>query len=692
MTIENEIAKEYLIEHWSNSGVATFIRNPKAFEKKYIFGSRDTDRSLSSIIGSVYHSTLMSFFYCLKDFGEVMALDALMDTAHRKLDAIGADQYRPQKNKTIEQLQLSALKSVNALVMNFLQEWSTSYAPIIKKILFVEEAFYGKIELNGIEVPIPVKFVPDVVFVHIDGTLAVLDHKAKKMYTKEDDVKIKYGNQAITYSKGLKVALPDNDEYLEALKKYPLIARGVKHFYFYENKFSANKDGSRQIRQIPIDIEAEGPLLEQILFEGVFSMIDAVGDPDHIYLMNPNDNFEKGGEMMDFWIKTHLEGFDGFPNISEKNKAILSRRKSQIRRSALTNIPKSVIKAFTKPKDFISYNNKDMADLTIPERIEARLQSFNYRVQVAHVIEGYSCDTYLLRIAPGLKTTGLANYRLDIANAAGVRDVRIIDGMVEYEGEVFPGIEINRKEPKMLKLAQPDIPDGFKIPLGKTNFGELAFWDPGNPSHPHMMISGCAGSGKSVAIQTIIYAATQKGIKVTILDPKREFLEFKTSKIKVMNDLADIEVFMSNKVIEMDQIFREHGAKGNSENKQLIIFDEAADCFTRMQKVSRYIDSEGNERIDREFKTLEDNTLILAQKARSAGIHLVLAAQRFSTKILTGDAKANFPVRLCLTVAQAVDSRVMLDVDGAEKLNGKGDALFYAPGYPAPARIQCFTI
>jgi S-DNA-T family DNA segregation ATPase FtsK/SpoIIIE len=690
----NEAAsKEYLIEHWSQSAVAEFIRNEKSFERKYIFLLKEKDRSLASIIGSVYHGTLMHFFLEIKakGTGEIPSIDGLLAVAHELLDAVGADRYRPQVKKTIEQMQLAALKAVNSLILNFMAEWSTSYAPEIREILFVEEKFTAIISLNDIEVPIPVKIVPDVIFVHKDGTLAIFDHKSKHAYTKEADVKLRYGNQAITYAKGAKIAIAENEECLRALKKYPLIANGVKHFYFYENKYSANRDGSRQIRQIPIDLEKEGPLFEQVLFEGVFRMIEAVGNPDYIYLMNPSDNFESGDEIMDFWIKTHIEGLEGFPSLSAKNKRILSAKKSQVRRSALTGIPKSVIKAFTKPKDFIFFNNKDMADLTISERIEHRLRSFNYPVQVRHVIEGYSCDTYLLDIGAGQKTTGLQNYRLDIANAAGARDVRIISGMVEYQDGVYPGIEINRKEPRTLQLDASSTDRNF-ISIGRTNFDELVTWEIGNPSHPHMMISGASGSGKSVIIRVIINEAIQKGIKVTILDPKREFLDLKNSKIKVLNDLPDIEVFMDNQVIHMDNIFREHGAVGNSENKELIIFDEAADCFARMQKIKYTQNEDGEERIDRDFKTLEDNVLILAQKARSAGIHLVLAAQRFSTKVLTGDAKANFPVRLCLTVASAVDSRVMLDVEGAEKLNGKGDALFTAPGYPAPSRIQCFTL
>jgi len=190
-----------------------------------------------------------------------------------------------------------------------------------------------------------------------------------------------------------------------------------------------------------------------------------------------------------------------------------------------------------------------------------------------------------------------------------------------------------------------------------------------------MMISGASGSGKSVVIRTIIEVAASKGVNVVILDPKYEFTDMRNSGHLVYNEAEDIEAFMMCKVDEMDAIFKASGANGQSKQKQLIIFDEAADCLSRKSQ----------------YGTLEKNTLLLAQKARSAGIHLLLAAQRFSVKILTGDAKANFPTRLCLTVASAIDSKVMLGVEGAEKLNGRGDGLFISPDHGEPVRLQCFA-
>lgn len=710
----------FLVDHWSVSSIGEFIRNEKSFERKYIFKDYDKEKSASAIIGDVYHGSLMEFFRHYQA-GKVLSYDSLLMVAHRLLDDIGADEYKAQKRLTIIELQQKALESVNFALQSFLSEFD-SYANEIQEVLFIETAFKEFVTINGIDVPIPLKFKPDIVFITKEGELAILDHKAKYSYTEEKDVIMRYSNQSIGYKLGMDVAILRQES---ILKKYPKAAEGVKHFFYYENKFTKNKDRSRQIRQIPMDFENSGKLFEQILFEGVFRVVDAVQNPDYVYLMNPNDFFEDSEKVINFWIKTHVEGLDGFPNLSPAQIAMLKQRKSSIRRSALTGIHKGIVKAFTNPKEFVPITQEDMDNLTVPEKIEHRLRTFNYPVKVEHTVEGYSCDTYLLQIAAGLKTSQIYGYRMDVANVIGVRDVRIAPSLVEYKGGAHVAIEVNRKNTKPLFLSDADIPEGNVFPLGKNNFGHTMSWSIDNPSTPHVMIAGASGSGKSVAIRTIIEVANRKGIKVAILDPKYEFLSYKKQGHNVINELSDIEAFMERKVYEMDAIFRTRGAHGASDDKQLIIFDEAADCFARQARERKIlIDEDGNEveepqkRIeqagsreeaealrplwaayrtakrvtDDKFKTLEENTLILAQKARSAGIHLVLAAQRFSVKVLTGDAKANFSTRLCLTVASGVDSKVMLDQEGAEKLNGKGDALLTSPEHSEPVRLQCFAI
>jgi len=325
-----------------------------------------------------------------------------------------------------------------------------------------------------------------------------------------------------------------------------------------------------------------------------------------------------------------------------------------------------------------------MTNLTLKERIEHRLKCFSFNAQVAHQIDGYSCDTFLLEVGAGVKINQIFGYRMDIANAAGVADVRILNSLIQYGDNSYISVEINKKDRKPLIIDSLGLPsDGWKFPIGRDNFNNEVYWDISNPSTPHLLVAGASGSGKSVALTTIIECAKKKGMRVGILDPKFEFLHLSgRDGVDVINGQDEVEAFMEKKVAEMDEIYKNKGATGNSGNKQLIIFDEASDCFTRQRRPGK----------GEEWKTLEDNTLLLSQKARSAGIHLVLSSQRFSVKVMTGDAKANFSTRLCLTVASTVDSKVMLDVEGAEKLNGRGDALYRSPDMGEPLRIQTYMI
>jgi len=577
---QKERLDSYLIDHWSISAVASFIANEKAFERKYIFKDYDRQSSLASIIGSVYHKSVAEYFRNYKENGVQLSFDALSFFAYTQLNQYGADQYKPQKTKTIIEQQQAALESVNKLLHNFLAEVDV-YLEDIQEIVWVECKLLEYVTINGVDIPLPLKATPDLVYINKRGELCILDHKSKRTYTPENRVQLKYSNQSCGYVLAVNVAIKREKE---LIAKYPKIKEGVKHFYFYENKYTKNKDGSNQIKRVDPDIEGGIQMYEQILFESVWRIIGAVQDPDYVYLMNPNDHFEDSEKTIDFWIKTHIEGLEGFPNLKPNQIKILKSKRKSIRRAALTGIPKSMVQSFRRPKNFVSLTPEDMENLSIEEKIEHRLMTFSYPVKVEHVVRGYSCDTYLLQVAAGAKINKIYGYRMDIANVIGVPDVRISPDLVRYKGGAYVSVEVNKANTKPLKMTAADIPDGLSFPLGKDNFGGLHCWSIDNPSTPHLMIAGASGSGKSVAIKAIIKVAKAKGVDVAILDPKYEFMDYKKAGYEVINELEDIEYFMEYKVLEMDEIFRKHGASGNSKNKQLIIFDESADCFTRQNK------------------------------------------------------------------------------------------------------------
>lgn len=674
---KKDLMDNYLIEHFSISAVQDFISNEKAFEKKYIFKIYDQTMGLSQIIGSAYHKALEEFFTAYKEEGMQTGFDSLVMIGHEYIESIPATHWRPQVKKSIEEMKAEAIKRINFLIKNFLAEVD-SYLDDIQEILFVEKSFTEFITLDGIDLPVPFKFKMDIGYIDKDGFLCVTDHKAKKKYTEEEDVNMDCANQSIGYAVGLKAVF--EREFADLVKKYPKIKEGVKRFTYYENKYSENQDGSSQIKRISIDIGESSQMYEAMLFDGVWRVLRAVQDPDYVYLMNRNDYFQDKGEMVDFWVKTRVEGLDGFPQLSPKQKRIMGRRRKDLRTSSISKIPKAAIIAFKEQTKFVSYNTEDMSALSTEEKIVHRLKTFGYMVNVAHVIKGYSCDTYLLEIGAGMQSKKIYNYRMDIAQAVGKADVRIAKGLLTYDGCPYVAIEVNNDQDTRRFLAiGKDGLGGDLLPIGKDNFDHSVSWDPSNPSTPHMLVAGASGSGKSIALKTMIEAAITQGYEVTIIDPKRdEHFKAFSGRATIYHEMEDIELFLEIKVDEMDAIY-----KSGTKTKQIIFFDEASDCFTRQSTKKRG---------DDKFRTLQQNTLLLAQKARSAGIHLVLASQRFSVKVLSGDAKANFPARLCLTVTSGVDAKVMLDDIGAEALNGKGDALYRTPELSEPVRIQTYIL
>ena len=251
---------------------------------------------------------------------------------------------------------------------------------------------------------------------------------------------------------------------------------------------------------------------------------------------------------------------------------------------------------------------------------------------------------------------------------------------------------------------------GNKIPIGKDNFENTIYWDLDNHSTPHVLVCGATGSGKSASLNsTIEYAKLLNLQGIVILDPKYEFLDYKhDSKVEVYNDIIEIEENMAELVEEMNEL-----VKSGLKTRKLIVIDEFADAVAASRKgkeldvyenveVGTYklspeamlMGARPQPKLQRqktgELKTLEENLRILLQKGRSVGYRIISATQRASTKVITGDAKVNYPVQICFRVPKEVDSRVVLDDVGAETLAGMGDGLIKSPEYQYLVRFQAF--
>jgi len=687
--LENHLS-QFLVSNWSYSSASAFARHPKAFEMQYVYGYRSKSSS-TTIAGQAYHKALEMYFAMLKQNEQLPDLVILEQIAFEYIKNVDARDWKLQKTTpSIADCVVKANSTVSDLLINFLKDISV-YVDEIEEVLDVE--FYGKnifITLNGVEIPLPMSFRCDLVIRTKSGKVVVIDHKSKGMYTNEADIKLASGKQAITYAIG----------YEEA--------KGIKvdEVWFIENKYSQNRDKSPQLVKfiIPVSDENERKYFEAMLYESVRGLIQAVNDPDYVYLMNDSDNLVDLAEMYEFWNKTLIEEIEAF-DVDPTKKELISKRLKKIKDTGIKTINPNVIKQFRKnAAEFIQYDysNKDM---TQEEKIEHVLRGFGTVVQVAKKFDGYSSDTYLLDIAAGVKISSIQSHKLDLANALNVNTVRISQNLIVWENRSYLAIEVAKKREKDLLFNKKDLVD-MKIPIGKDNLDNVVYWDLNNHSTPHTLVCGSTGSGKSVALKSIVEYAKLSGVKqIIILDPKFEFCRMGIKGVQVISEIEDIELALEELVKEMNERVKE-----NREEKTLIIFDEFADAQAQGRKGKELdimemvevgqvkVKTLLGEKLEPKMvlkkvgtkNTLEENLRILLQKGRSVGFRIVAATQRASAKIITGDAKANFPVQICFRVPKEIDSRVVLDEPGAESLAGGGDGLIKSPEYPELVRFQAY--
>ena len=653
----DSIFSNYLLSSWSYSKVTTFARNEKYFEMSYIFGVYSKSSS-TTIAGQAYHHALQYFFTNFKD-GIQVDLVELEQSAFGFINEIPANRWKIQKTTpTIEDCMKKAYTTVSSLLRNFIGEISV-YTEDIAEIVDVELRCEEFLTVNGVDIPLPCHAMIDLVIKTKSGRIAIVDHKSKTSFTSEDEMALSIGIQAITYVKA----------YEEKT------GRKVDEVWFIENKHSKNKDNAAQLNAFKLNIDLDSRrLYEALLYEPLKRMIEAIGNPDYVYLINESDNYVDKAELYDFWCRTMICEVEDF-NVEDAKKDLVSKRLKKIRDASITMVTPTVIKKFQEnASQFIQYDlsNKNMSN---EEKIEHVLRSFGTIVKVAHKFSGYSSNTFLLEVSAGVPVKSIHSRRLDIANALDVANVRISSEMVVHEGKSYVAIDFSKKREGNLMFDESAL-QGYRIPLGRDNFQDLIVWDLDNHSTPHALVCGATGSGKSVSIRsTIEYAKMARIDDIVIFDPKFEFTSMRSANIDVMNDIEDIETYMAMLVENMNDL-----VKRGRKKMTLVIFDEFADAVANSRK-GKALKGE---------KSLEENLKILLQKGRSSGFRIMAATQRASVKVITGDAKVNFPVQICFRVPKEADSRVVLDEPGAESLAGMGDGLIKSPEYKETVRFQAF--
>ncbi len=388
--------------------------------------------------------------------------------------------------------------------------------------------------------------------------------------------------------------------------------------------------------------------------------------------------------------------------LRQPNNPIVTKTQTEKVIKEIKDVPSKVLSGYKTPPlnlldDAISDSSKTNNSVQIAKKLEETLASFGVEAKVVDFSRGPSVTRYELQPKVGVKVSRITNLSDDIALNLAARDVRI---EAPVPGKAVVGIEVPNKEKSIVSLKEVIGSNEFQqhsspiaVSIGKDIGGKVVVAD--IKKMPHMLIAGATGSGKSVCINCIIisilYKSSPEDVKLLMIDPKKvelgNYNGIPHLLIPVVNNVKKAAGALNWAVVEMTSRydkFSEVGARDIAsynkkienmpEHKKLphivIIIDELADLMASAPG------------------EIEDSICRLAQLARAAGMHLVIATQRPSVNVITGLIKANIPSRISFAVVSHIDSRTILDMAGAEKLLGMGDMLFHPIGMSKPVRVQ----
>ncbi len=404
-------------------------------------------------------------------------------------------------------------------------------------------------------------------------------------------------------------------------------------------------------------------------------------------------------------------------NIEELKKIPVQGSETQLEKSSeveseQVKAPVNVINASYKlpPLNILDQpkkTNKSIDNSAIEaniEKLEAVLKSFNVTAKVVEVHIGPTVAQYELEIASGTRVNKITTLSREIALALSKKDVRI---EAPIPGKSTVGIEFANDKPQAVsfyeimasKVMKQAEDKKLMVPLGKSIMGDIGVCEINKM--PHMLIAGTTGSGKSVCVNGIICSILMRAkpneVKLAMVDPKVVELSVYNGiphlMCPVVSDPKKAAILLAKMVAEMERRYQQFSETGTKKiegyNEYIEKWNKAhPDAKKNKMPFIVIIIDELADLMMVAAKEVEDSILRITQKARAAGIHLIVATQRPSTEVITGLIKANIPSRIAFAVGSGIDSRTILDQTGAEKLLGKGDMFFLPIGMNSPIRVQ----
>lgn len=688
-----------LIQHMSPSSMMAYLTNPAYFKYRYVLGIRDSNTSVSGLIGTAGHRALECIY-------SGIGVDEAVAAGQVVIDKTNDDSIK-YNTKVANR---SALQAAYARAVNFYIDELPKYHKIVSTEEWIKEQAESMLHV-GTYLPTPFNVRLDLLVANQEKQLEIIDHKFVYNYTNPDIDDFKRFIQAMFY-------------YYSVTARYGMRPARMR---FNECKTSKNSDGSPQIKEWVF--EYDNPQHFEV-FERLFTdVILDMNNPGRLFLPNPSDSFN---------------GQSSF----------------ELYRSNVVSVVAPVsIKHRTEEKQFVekqfvaSVGDDVTAQGYSPEeKIRVKLQEFGISVKMQETLIGPSVIKYTMSPSRGIKLTKIAAHANDLALALAVESIRI---EAPIFGTGLVGVEVPNHDRKRIDLADKHYhKNTLDIPIGVDIFGKVIYKSIADM--PHLLIAGQTGAGKSVMLNVLLDALTKqndpKDLQLVLIDPKQVELSFyedsKHLRMPVVIDHVNAAKVLDSMVNEMEvryKLLRLAGVrkideyKGDDMPRIVVVVDEFADLmmmadnkkqtfqinsvgaaietlrmaqdigdlgsfdfrvpsdpldaalfWSRLtdddrEKTKAIIDNVQSAILSATESTVppaQDSIIRIAQKARAVGIHLVLATQRPSADVVTGIIKANFPTKIAFSTTNAINSKIILDETGAEQLTGKGDMLFAFPGDP----------
>lgn len=491
--------------------------------------------------------------------------------------------------------------------------------------------------VEGRPFPLPVKAVTDLVVRKKNGRIGLIDWKVVGFFTdpsSEDAIKI-----------------------IQAIFNYFTVSETMgeepEDMTFAEIKRSKNKDGSPQIQYYTIEYDKHPEYFKYWarMYSGI---IESLSNPNFQFLPNFSDMLGADEAWSDF--TNEVMDFSMPEQVVHKPKHI-----QNVERKYVESLIDTGADAPTTPEG----------------KIMAKLLEFGATLDFAEKFVGPNVSLFGFKPSRGLRMSTLDKYDKDLQLALESKSVRIL---APIPGKKLVGVEVANDTQTIVPLSSAPKTKALELPIGVDVYNKPHVIDLAKA--PHLLVAGATGAGKSVALSVMISTLMKNNreldLGMILIDPKRsEFIDFAYASHlinPVITEAHDAEVALEWAVEEMEERYKKlmgerhknidsYRAAGGSMQKIVIVIDELADLI---------LGGGFN-------KGIEGYIIRLAQKARAVGIHLIVATQRPSVDVVTGILKANFPTRLAFMTATQVDSKVILDQAGADKLLGNGDCLLMQP-------------